>query len=110
MSQGENGLGLRHRPGGLAAPLWTMRTALQIGQVMQVIATPPTIEGLPADPEVAAGEGRVATVREIMSHPLKTELGVTAQLPPRVRQLADLGWLSPSYLHGDTLPECHQSF
>jgi len=94
-SQGEEGFGLCYRPSGLAVPLRTMRTALQIGQVMRVIATPPTIEGLSADPEVAAGEGRVATVREIMSHPLKTDLGVTAQLPRRVRQLADSGVAFP---------------
>ncbi len=87
-----------------------VRMPFQGSQVVRVITAPPAIEGLLADAEVPAGEGRVVPVLEVVRHPLQPQGGLTAQLPPRTRQLAGSRWLSPSNLHRDTLPECHQSF
>src|SRR5579863_2946406 len=99
----EHPVRLLGRPGGSAEPVRTMRAPLQRSQLVWVIAAPPAVEALPADPEMAAGESRVASVVQVVIHPLKPPNRVAAQLPPRIRQLAESGWLSPSNLHGDTL-------
>jgi hypothetical protein len=70
-SQGQDGFGLRGCPGGLSKPVRTMRVALEAGEVVGIIAAPPAIEGLATDPEMAAGEGRIAPVLEIVGYPLK---------------------------------------
>jgi hypothetical protein len=80
-----------------------MRACLQGGQVMRVIAAPPAVEALPADAEMATGEGSVASTVQVMIHPLKLLNRFAAQLPSGARKLAGSGWLSPSNLHGDTL-------
>src|SRR5437879_10808172 len=80
-----------------------MRARLQPVQVVWVIAAPPAVEALPTDTEMATGEGRVASVMQVVIHPLEPPNRLAAQLPPQLRQLADSGWLSPSNLHGDTL-------
>src|SRR5208282_5301545 len=102
--QGQDRFGLRSCPGGLTPPPRTMRSILQSRQIVRVVAAPPAIERLPADPKVAAGERRVAPVLEIVSHPLQPELARSAQLAPQARELSRLGYLPPSYLHGNTLP------
>ena len=73
-----------------------------------VVTAPPRMicDGLLA----AAGEGGVAPVLEVVGHPVEVQRGLATQLPPRTRQLAGSAWLPRSDLHGDTLPECHQSF
>jgi hypothetical protein len=53
---------------------------------------------------VAAGERRNASVLKIVSHPPQPKLACSAQLAPQARELSRLRYLSPSYLHGDTLP------
>jgi hypothetical protein len=53
---------------------------------------------------VAAGERRNASVLEIVSHPSQPKLACAAQLAAQARELSRLRYLSPSYLHGDTLP------
>ena len=80
-----------------------MRVRLQRGQLVRVIAAPPAVEALPADAEMATGEGRVAPVVQVVIHPLKPLNRIAAQLPPGAHKLAGTGWLSPSNLHGDTL-------
>ena len=70
---------------------------------MRVVAAPPGIERLPADPKMTAGEGRVATMAEIVTHPDQAELASPAQLAPKARELSGFGYLPPLYLHGDTL-------
>jgi hypothetical protein len=81
----------------------TVGAIFQAREIMRVIAAPPAIKGLPADPEMAAGEGRIATIAEIMTHPDQPELGATAQLAPKARELSRFGYPSPMNLHGDTL-------
>src|SRR5579864_1782906 len=80
-----------------------MRVSLQRGQLVRVIAAPPAVEALPADAEMATGEGCVAPVVQVVIHPLKPLNRIAAQLPPGAHKLAGTGWLSPSNLHGDTL-------
>src|SRR5579864_4962735 len=80
-----------------------MRVRLQRGQLVRVIAAPPAVEALPADAEMATGEGCVAPVVQVVIHPLKPLNRIAAQLPPGAHKLAGTGWLSPSNLHGDTL-------
>ena len=103
-SQSENGFALRGCPGRLAMPMRAMRTILQRGEVMRIVAPPPAIERLPADPKVAAGKSRIAAMTQIMTHPGQPELTNPAQLAPKTRKLARSGHLPSSYLHGDTLP------
>ena len=91
------------RPTGTAELVRAMRARLQPVQVVWVIAAPPAVEALPTDTEMATGEGRVASVMQVVIHPLEPPNRLAAQLPPQLRQLADSGWLSPSNLHGDTL-------
>src|SRR5487761_869588 len=71
---------------------------------MRIVAPPPAIERLPADPKVTAGEGRIAAVTEIMTHPDQSKLPDPAQLAPKTRHLSRSGYLPSSYLHADTLP------
>jgi hypothetical protein len=70
---------------------------------MGIIAAPPAIKRLPTDLKVTAGEGRIATVAEIVTHPDQAELASPAQLAPKARELSRFGYLPPLYLHGDTL-------
>src|SRR5271170_8171598 len=102
--QKQDRLGLRGGPGGLAPPPRTMRSILQSRQVVRIVAAPPAIKSLPANSKVAAGERRNASVLEIVSHPSQPKLACAAQLAPQARELSRSGYLSPSYLHGDTLP------
>ena len=88
----------------------TVRAIFQTREIVRIIAAPPAIERLPADPKVAAGEGRIATVAEIVTHPDQPELAGPAQLAPKARELPRFVYPFPSYLHGDTLSERHQSF
>ncbi len=81
-SQGQDGFGLPGGPGGLSQPVRTMRVALEAGEGVGSRAARPAIEGLATAPEMAAGEGRIAPVREIVGHPLKRPSRVAAQLPP----------------------------
>jgi len=81
-----------------------MRAVLQGREVMGIIAAPPAIERLATDPEVTAGEGRIATVTEIVTHPGQPELASPAQLAPKARELSRFGYPPSSNLHGDTLP------
>ncbi len=48
-------LGQLGRPGRLPPPVRPVRMTLQARQVLRFIAAPPAIEGLPANPEMAAG-------------------------------------------------------
>jgi len=102
--QGQDRCRLRRRPCRLPPPLGAMRVILQRGEVMRVVAAPPAIEGLPTDAEMAASERSVATVSEIVGHPLHAELAGPAQLVPQARELSRLGHPSPSNLYDDTLP------
>ena len=52
--------------------------SLEGGEVVRIIAPPPAVEALPTDAEVAARERGVATLREVVSHPLEPELAGTA--------------------------------
>src|SRR5579859_2694931 len=108
--QRENRLALCHRPCRLAAPMRTVRAILQTGEIVRIITAPPAVERLPTNSKVTAGERRIATVAEIVTHPGQPELACPAQLAPKARELSRFGYPSPSYLHGDTLSECHQSF
>ena len=80
-------------------------TILQSAEVVGIKVKLPTVKGLPADAETAAGQGGVATVGGVVAHPAKPLLGSPAQLVPRARQLVRSGNLSASDLHGDTLPK-----
>jgi hypothetical protein len=91
------------RPGGLTTLMRTVRAVLQGVEVMGIIAALPAIKRLPANPKVTAGEGRIATVAEIVTHPDQAELASPAQLAPKARELSRFGYLPPLYLHGDTL-------
>jgi hypothetical protein len=102
--QRENGFALRGRLGRLPAPIRTVRVIFQTGEIVGVIAAPPSIERLPADPKVTAGACRIATVAEIVTHPVQPDLAGSAQLAPKARELSRFGYPSPSYLHGNTLP------
>jgi len=102
--QREDGFALRGGPGRLATPMRTVRAIFQTGEIVRVIAAPPAIERLPADPKVTAGERRIATVAKIVTHPGQPELASPAQLAPKARELSRFGYPSPSYLHSDTLP------
>jgi len=71
-----------------------------------IVTAAPAVEGLAANPEVAASAGHVlATAIEI--HPIQADSGLSTQLFPRARQLARTGKFSIMNLHGDTLSECH---
>jgi hypothetical protein len=78
----------------------------QRGQVLGIVLAAPAIEGLAADPEMAAGAGHVAAPT-IEIHPSQTSPGLPAQLFSRARQLACTGKFSIMNLHFDTLCECH---
>jgi len=84
-------------------PMRSVRAILQRGEVMRIVAPPPAIERLPADPKVAAGEGRIAAMAQIMIHPSQPELTGPAQLAPKTRKLPRSRHLPSSYLHDDTL-------
>jgi len=53
---------------------------------------------------MAAGEGRIPPVLEIVAHPLQAKLRRSAQRVPKARELSRFGYLPPSDLHPDTLP------
>jgi hypothetical protein len=61
-------------------------------------------------PEAPTGQRGVPSVGAIEVHPPELERGLPAQLVPQAGQLARSGYLSIANLHGDTLPEYHQSF
>jgi len=88
----------------------TVRAVLQGVEVMGIIATPPAIKRLPTDPEVTAGEGRVATMAEIVTHPDQAELASPAQLAPKARELSRFWVPSPLVFAWRHSIECHQSF
>src|SRR5438477_5914444 len=80
--------------------------ALQTRQVVRIVAFLPTIEALPADAKVPAGEGHVLAAA-IVVHPIQAGAGLAAQLLPCARQLARTGKLSIMNLHFDTLPSAN---
>jgi ABC-type antimicrobial peptide transport system ATPase subunit len=46
-----------------------MRAIFQALEIVGIIPTLPTVEGLAADPEIATGQGRVALVRAVVIKP-----------------------------------------
>ena len=55
------------------------------------------------------GEGRIATVAEIVTHPDQAELASPAQLAPKARELSHFGYLPLVFAWRHSI-ECHQSF
>src|SRR5271157_3296561 len=81
-----------------------MTARFQAAQVQRVVTPSPTIEGLPRDPEMAAGEGHVLA-QAIKIHPGQPNSGFPAQLHPNGLQPRRPGWLTVFNLHPDTLLE-----
>ena len=97
-------------PGRSSSPVRAVGTILQARQVLGIIATPPAVESLPADTEVAAGESGVPPVGAVVVHPSEPLPSGPAHWFRGPCQVPGTGYPSGSNLHGNTLPECHPSF
>jgi hypothetical protein len=103
-SQRQDPLGQARRLGGLTPPVRTRRTVFKAPQVAGIIPTLPAIEGLAADPEVAAGQGGLAPMCAVVIEPAQSQPNFLTYLNRAPLQVLGAGHHRPD-LHGNTLPQ-----